>query len=54
MADLLAQNLGIDRQWLAKRFEDAKFEAKYESIVIKELASENDLAWVEAHGTITR
>jgi penicillin-binding protein 2 len=49
MADLLAQNLGIDRQWLAKRFEDAKFEAKHESIVIKELASERDLAWVEAH-----
>ena len=49
MADLLAQNLGIDRQWLAKRFEDAKLEAKHESIVIKELASEHDLAWVEAH-----
>src|SRR5262247_4858225 len=42
IADLLAQHMEIDRQWLAKRFEDAKFEAKHESIVIKELASEND------------
>jgi penicillin-binding protein 2 len=49
IADLLAEHMGIDRQWLGKRFEDAKFEAKHESIVIKELASENDLAWVEAH-----
>ncbi len=49
IADLLAQHMEIDRQWLAKRFEDARFEAKHESIVIKELASENDLAWVEAH-----
>jgi penicillin-binding protein 2 len=49
MADLLAEHMEIDRQWLAKRFEDAKIEAKHESIVIKELASERDLAWVEAH-----
>jgi len=39
----------IDRQWLAKRFEDAKYGAQYESIVVKELASEKDIAWVEAH-----
>jgi penicillin-binding protein 2 len=50
IADLLAENLGIDRQWLAKRFEDAKYGAQYESIVVKELASESDIAWVEAHG----
>src|SRR5215510_10740472 len=49
IADLLAENLGIDRQWLAKRFEDAKYGAQYESIVVKELASANDIAWVEAH-----
>jgi len=49
IADLLAEHMEIDRQWLAKRFEDAKIEAKHESIVIKELASQNDLAWVEAH-----
>ncbi|HEU0174571.1 MAG TPA: penicillin-binding protein 2 [Blastocatellia bacterium] len=49
IADLLAQYLEIDRQWLAKRFEDAKYGAQYESIVIKELASPTDIAWVRAH-----
>src|SRR5215813_2006598 len=49
IADLLAEHLEIDRQWLAKRFEDAKYGAQYESIVVKELASEKDIAWVEAH-----
>src|SRR5215467_318921 len=50
IAELLAEHLGIDRQWLDKRFEDAKYGAQYESIVVKELASESDIAWVEAHG----
>jgi penicillin-binding protein 2 len=50
IADLLVEHLGIDREWLAKRFEDAKYGAQYESIVVKELASQNDIAWVEAHG----
>src|SRR5262252_7236762 len=50
IADLLAEHLEIDRQWLDKRFEDAKYGAQYESIVVKELASEKDIAWVEAHG----
>jgi len=49
MANLLAENLGIDRQWLANRFEAARFEAQYESIVVKELASSYDVSWVEAH-----
>src|SRR5215813_7050272 len=49
MADLLAENLGIDRKWLANRFEAAKYEAQYESIVVKELASPFDVSWVEAH-----
>ncbi|MGH9851320.1 MAG: penicillin-binding transpeptidase domain-containing protein, partial [Blastocatellia bacterium] len=49
MTDLLASNLGIDRKWLANRFDAARFEAQYESIVIKELASPLDVAWVEAH-----
>src|SRR5499426_947093 len=50
IADLLAEHLGIDRQWLDKRFEDAKYGAQYESIVVKEMASGKDIAWVEAHG----
>src|SRR2546428_5714934 len=49
IADLLAEHLGIDHEWLAKRFEDARHGAQYESIVVKELASENDIAWVQAH-----
>ncbi len=49
MTDLLASNLGIDRKWLTNRFDAARFEPQYESIVIKELASPLDVAWVEAH-----
>lgn len=48
-ADLLVENLGIDREWLNKRFEEAKYEPKYESLVVKEQASPADVAWVEAH-----
>ncbi len=49
IADLLVNDLGIDREWLDKRFEAAKYEPKYESIVVKELATPADVAWVEAH-----
>ncbi len=49
IADLLVNDLGVDREWLSKRFEAAKYEPKYESIVIKELATPADVAWVEAH-----
>lgn len=49
MAALLAENLDIDPKWLANRFDAAKYEAQYESIVVKELASPADVSWVEAH-----
>jgi penicillin-binding protein 2 len=49
IADLLVSDLGIDRDWLDKRFEAAKYEAKHESIVVKELATPADVAWVSAH-----
>lgn len=49
IAELLVKSLGIDRDWLSKRFEAARFEAKYEFIVIKELATLQDVAWVRAH-----
>jgi len=49
IADLLAEHLGIDRKWLTKRFEDARSEAQWETIVVKELASSYDVSWVEAH-----
>jgi len=38
--------LGIDRDWLTKRFEAAKEEPKYESIVVKEVATESEYRWV--------
>jgi penicillin-binding protein 2 len=49
IGDLLVNELKIDREWLNKRFESAKYEPKYESIVVKELATPADVAWVEAH-----
>ncbi len=47
--ELLVNELGIEREWLTRRFEEAKFEPKYESIVVKEQALPEDVAWVEAH-----
>ncbi|MGH9841653.1 MAG: penicillin-binding protein 2 [Blastocatellia bacterium] len=49
ITELLVNHLEIEREWLAKRFEAARFEPKYESIVVKELATTRDAAWVEAH-----
>ena len=49
IADLLVENLGIDREWLNQRLHAAQFEAKWESVVVKELATPSDVAWVEAH-----
>ncbi len=47
--ELLVSQLGIDREWLARRFEEAKYEAKYLPIVVKENADSEDVAWVVAH-----
>ncbi|HYE71684.1 MAG TPA: hypothetical protein VEF04_00075, partial [Blastocatellia bacterium] len=47
--DCTKSPIGICRSWLAKRFEDAKYEPKWESIVVKEGASSQDVAWVAAH-----
>ncbi|MFN0122961.1 MAG: penicillin-binding protein 2 [Blastocatellia bacterium] len=47
--ELIAGNLRVDREWLTRRFEAAKFEPKYEYIVVKEMATAEDVAWVEAH-----
>lgn len=49
ITELLVKNLNVDRTWLTNRFEAARYEAKYESIVIKELVSSADVAWVRAH-----
>ncbi len=49
ITELLVANLGIERAWLEKRFNDALFEAKWESVVVKEVATDADVAWVMAH-----
>ena len=50
IAELLIKNLqDVDRAWLSKRFEAAKYEAKHEYIVVKDLATVADVAWVKAH-----
>jgi penicillin-binding protein 2 len=49
LSDLLVDSLQIDRAWLEKRFDDARFEPRYESVVVKELASARDVSWVRAH-----
>lgn len=47
--DLLVNQLGIDHDWLTRRFEEANYEAKYLPIVVKENADSEDVAWVVAH-----
>ncbi|MBO0798524.1 MAG: penicillin-binding protein 2, partial [Blastocatellia bacterium] len=49
IAALLVRDLGIDKDWLDKRLEAAKYEPKHESIVVKEIATPADVAWVDAH-----
>jgi penicillin-binding protein 2 len=49
IAKILETELKIDRDWLEKRFRDAIYEPKWESIVVKELATPADAAWVESH-----
>ncbi|MFN0086000.1 MAG: penicillin-binding protein 2 [Blastocatellia bacterium] len=49
IADVLITHLRLDRDWLNRRFEAAKYEPKYESIVVKESATIGDRAWVDSH-----
>jgi penicillin-binding protein 2 len=46
---LIGPRLGLDRKWLARRFEEAKYEPKYLPVVLKENASASDVAWIVAH-----
>jgi penicillin-binding protein 2 len=48
-SELLADYLGLDRDWLTRRFEEMKREPKYLPIVVKQNASPADIAWVVAH-----
>jgi penicillin-binding protein 2 len=47
--ELLGARLGLDRGWLARRFEEAKYEPKYLPLVVKEDASPAEVAWIVAH-----
>ncbi len=49
IAEILITHLRLDREWLNRRFEAAKYEPKYESIVVKESATVADRVWVDAH-----
>lgn len=49
IAQVLTDNLQIEPDWLARRFEAARYEARYESIVVREQATAAEVAWVEAH-----
>jgi penicillin-binding protein 2 len=45
----LAEGLGIDGELLRERFNQLKSQPAFESILIKEGASQIDIAWVDAH-----
>ncbi|HKQ90113.1 MAG TPA: penicillin-binding protein 2 [Blastocatellia bacterium] len=47
--ELISDQLGLDRKWLARRSEESKYEPKYLPIVLKEDASPSDVAWIVAH-----
>ena len=45
----LSEALGIDGEILRERFDQLKYQPAFESILIKEGASQADIAWVDAH-----
>ncbi|HEY0384502.1 MAG TPA: penicillin-binding transpeptidase domain-containing protein, partial [Pyrinomonadaceae bacterium] len=45
----LSDGLGIDPEALRERFEQVKSQPAFESILIKENATQADISWVEAH-----
>ncbi|MGH9769983.1 MAG: penicillin-binding protein 2, partial [Blastocatellia bacterium] len=47
--EVISARLGLDSEWLARRFEEAKYEPKYLPIVVKEDVSQTDVAWIVAH-----
>lgn len=49
LVDPLAEGLGIDRDLLKERFDLVSSMPAFESIQVKQDATSNDIAWVEAH-----
>jgi penicillin-binding protein 2 len=48
-SELIARRLGLEQDWLERRLEEAKYEPKYEAIVLKEAGTSEDVAWVMAY-----
>lgn len=48
--DDYAEGLGVDRQYLVERLDWIKKQPEFESMVLKENATQADIAWVEGHG----
>jgi penicillin-binding protein 2 len=46
----LSDGLGLDAELLTERFDEAKRQAAFEEVTVKEGATPADIAWVEAHG----
>jgi len=49
LADPLAEALGVDPEILHDRFEQIGSQPAFESILVKQDATQGDIAWVEAH-----
>lgn len=49
ISEILVNRLGVEREELERRLEEAKYEPRYRSIVVKEQVSASDAAWVIAH-----
>jgi penicillin-binding protein 2 len=49
LVDVYASGLNIDTQYLRERFEQIKSQAAFESVLVKENATQNDIIWVESH-----
>jgi penicillin-binding protein 2 len=49
MVGPLSEGLGIEPDALRERFEQVRTQPAFESILIKENATQDDIAWVEAH-----
>jgi penicillin-binding protein 2 len=49
MIEPLSQGLNVDRDYLKEHFDEAKAQPAFESIRVKENATRDDIAWVDAH-----
>lgn len=50
LVEPLSNGLGVDADILRERFDEVKSQPAFESIPVKQNATNGDIAWVEAHG----